>query len=406
MHPGLIVAAVLLCSGSSPLAAGTTSSGSRIGHARLEGSVGFESGSKETLAFDSKTIKEVFAQASVKKCDVVLLEIESGGGLVHIGLEIVKELREKLDSGQRLVVWYGQAGSAASWIPFACPVAVTKPNGMCGGSVIYKQDDDGNVSPVDAKFASFRIAAVKNAAEAAHRPTLLVDAIFEQPREVWITGDGSLVADKPADDPKARCIDSKTGVLNLDAASAVSIGFAKGPAADRDSAARAAGLTPTSWVDLTPIVSARSSRLAAQDARTRKAVYDWFNAINEMEAKIVTAIEDTQTTAAAYESSVIPDGATKVLGSRARKALADHMNKVRSAASVIKFDDAIVPDGQLEQNFRDNYPTMHAAILERVSKIRDLLEQRSTKRVLDAIDEALRLLAEIQDFKKSLKRPY
>jgi hypothetical protein len=49
---------------------------------------------------------------------------------------------------------------------------------------------------------------------------------------------------------------------------------------------------------------------------------------------------------------------------------------------------------------------MHAAILERVSKIRDLLEQRSTKRVLDAIDEALRLLAEIQDFKKSLKRPY
>ena len=49
---------------------------------------------------------------------------------------------------------------------------------------------------------------------------------------------------------------------------------------------------------------------------------------------------------------------------------------------------------------------MHAAILERVSKIRDLLEQRSTKRVLDAIDETLRLLAEVQDFKKALKRPY
>jgi len=388
------------------LSLGEAASGQSVAVARLHGRVGFNSGEFNKPAFDATSLKEVLDKAASQKCDAVMLEVESGGGLVAVGLEITKLIRERQAAGARIVTWYGKAGSAASWIPFACRDSVTKPGGLCGGSVMFSTDESGKHNPVDAKFASFSIAEVKNASAAAGRPEVLVDAIFEQPREVWLTSDGVLASQRPAGDDGAKCIDSSAGVLNMDAATAVAIGFAKGPAADRDAAARAAGLKPVKWVDLTPVVAGRNSRLAAKDLATRKAVHTWFTEVDEMMAKIEDAIKATHATATEYEAERVPDGDTKVAGSRARKALAEHMGKVRSAANAIKFDDAIFPANQDDLDFRNGHATMHATILDRVSEIRDRLAERSTKKAVQAAREAERLFAELQEFRKTLKRPY
>lgn len=396
-RPALLAAAFAAC---APAAA------QEVAHAKLAGRVGFRSGQFTQPAFDAASVKEVLDKALAQKCAAVVLEVESGGGAVLVGLEVAKLLRERQAGGARIVAWYGEAGSAASWIPFACADSVTKPGGLCGGSVMYSIDASGKHNPVEAKFASFSIAEVKNAARAAGRPELLVDAIFEQPREVWLTSKGTLVDRKPAGDESAKCIDSAAGVLNMDAATAIELGFAKGPAADRDAAAKAVGLAPTRWVDLSGVVTGRNSRLAAKDESTRKAVHAWFTAVDEMMAKVEDAIEATHDTAATYESEQVPDGDTKVAGSRARKALGEHMGKVRSAAAAIKFDGAIAPEGELEAKFRSGHGAMQQAILDRVSEIRDRLAERSTKKALEAAREAKRLFAELQEFTKTLQRPY
>jgi hypothetical protein len=386
--------------------ASTAAHAETIGHARLEGMVGFTSGAMDKPGFDHVSLREVFDGALAKKCDVVMLEIESGGGIVPVGEKIVELLQERQNAGTKVVVWYGLAGSAASWIPFACPASVSKPSGMCGGSVIFSLDASGKPQAVDAKFLSFKIAKVKNAAKAVGRPELLVDAIFEQPRQVWLASDGTLLDRKPPDGREATCIDSEAGVLNMDADTSVKLGFARGIAPDRDAAARACGLVPSKWVALTPLVEGRVRRLAAKDMAMRKSVHAWFTLIDEMVSKVDQAIVATYVTASEYEADGIPDADTKLRGTRARKALNDHMAKVRDVGASLKFDEAIIPENSLESDFRTGHGVMQAAVLERVSKIRDLLAKRSTKKAAEASGEAKRLLAELREFTTSLKRPY
>jgi len=377
-----------------------------IGHARLEGGVGFQSGSMDEPGFDHMSLREVLEGAAAKKCDVVLLELESGGGFVSVGEKIVELLQERQNAGTKIVVWHGLAGSAASWIPFSCPVSVSKPSGTCGGSVIFGRDASGKPQATDAKFASFTIAKVKNAAKAAGRPELLVDAIFEQPRQVWLASDGTLLDRRPPDGRDASCMDSEAGVLNMDAAMSVKLGFDRGIAADRDAAARTCGLEPSKWVDLTPRVEGRYLRLAAKDAALRKAVRAWFTLVDEMVSKVDQAIVATYITASKYEADGTPDAGTRLLGTRARRALNDHMAKVRDVGASLKFEEAIFPANSLEHDFRKGHGVMQAAVLDRVSKIRDLLAKRSTKKAAEASGEAKRLLAELREFTTTLKRPY
>jgi hypothetical protein len=382
------------------LSLGEAASGQTVAIARLEGRVGFISGKFNEPAFDATSLKEVLDKAASQKFDAVILEVESGGGIVDIGLEITKLLRERQATGTKIVAWYGMAGSAASWIPFSCKDAVTKPTGLCGGSVICSTDASGKLNPVEAKFASFSIAEVKNASAAAGRPELLVDAIFEQPREVWLTSAGALAGQRPAGDDGAKCIDSSAGVLNMDAATAVAIGFAKGPAADRDAAARAVGLEPVKWVDLTPVVAGRNSRLAARDQTNIKSARAWQLAVEKLISTIMDAIQATHAPATEYESGRAPSSDARIAGTRARRALGEQLERVRASADAIKPDEAIDPAAQFKLLFEH-----HGAILERTARIRTLLEGRSTKAAMDALREIDRLLDEIKKLAVVGKEP-
>ena len=138
-----------------------------VGFAKLEGTVGFSSGFGGQAAFDAKTLRAILNKASAQKCECLILEIESGGGNVGVGEAILDELQSPTAKTMKLIAWYGVAGSAASWIPFACSTAVAKESSSCGGSVIYSVGADGKPEAVAAKMASFTIARVKNAASAS-----------------------------------------------------------------------------------------------------------------------------------------------------------------------------------------------------------------------------------------------
>jgi len=378
-----------------------------VGFAKLEGDVGFNSGFGGQAAFDAKTVRAILDKARSQKCDCLILEIESGGGSVEVGKAILDELQSPQAKAMKLVAWYGLAGSAASWIPFACPTAVAKESSSCGGSVIYSVGADGKLNAVDAKMASFTIARVKNAASAAKRSPILVDAIFDQPKEVWIDEIGMLADARPVQNASSwRCIDTAGSVLNMDTQTALKVGFACGTATDRAGAARIAGVNPTKWIELTSIATDRAKALDAKDKRCHKAIQTWFTHIDEMAALIQEAIAATFETASHYEAEVVPSGDIKVLGKRARDRLNAHMKKLRDNAARIDFDPDLQAGHLLLLKFQSGHGAMQDKINDRVKEIKDRLAEHSTKKAVVAERESKRIFAELKEFLRTLQRPF
>lgn len=378
-----------------------------VGFAKLEGTVGFSSGFGGQAAFDAKTLRAILNKASAQKCECLILEIESGGGNVGVGEAILDELQSPTAKTMKLIAWYGVAGSAASWIPFACSTAVAKESSSCGGSVIYSVGADGKPEAVAAKMASFTIARVKNAASASKRSPILVDAIFEQPKEVWINDVGTLAGARPVENASAwRCIDTAGSVLNMDTQTAIKVGFACGTATDRAGVARLAGVNPGKWIELTSIATDRAKALDATDKRCAKAIQTWFTHVDEMAALIQEAIAATFETASHYEAEQVPSGDVKVLGKRARDKLNAHMKKLRDNAARIDFDPDIQPAHLLMLRFQSGHGAIQDKINDRVKEIKDRLAEHSTKKALVAERESKRIFAELKEFLRTLQRPF
>lgn len=355
----------------------------RIGFGRLEGSVGFSAGHGQDPAFDGRSVELLIAEAKSRKCRVIMLEIESGGGEVGQGAKIVDAIVRAQSDGVTVIAWYGSAMSAASWIPFAARHAVSKSNGRCGGSVIYSPGPDGKLNAVDAKFASAFIANVKNAASLCGKSPILVDAIFTQSAEVWRTDDGTLSALEPS--TAARCIDSASTVLNMDVSTARETGFAQGVADDRARAADVAGFPDPIWIDLNPVLRRRV--LAVQDAERawRESATRLPALLPELFRKIDLAITGSRISLEHYAQG--QPGKTYHLrnsGRQARQDLRDFVNKkLRKSMAPQDFDpDIWLPSA--EAVARKRFVDRQAELLVRVNAIMDLLDGRNTA----AIDEA------------------
>lgn len=261
-----------------------------VGFARLEGTVGFTIGHVDKdRGFDGTTLEAILAEAKKKRCQMIMLEVESGGGIVTEGVRIAELLAKAQHEGVRVIAWYGEAFSAASWIPIAARTAVAKPSGTCGGSVVYSVGPDGKPTAIDAKMASHPIGKVKNVASQSGRPHAFVDAIFVQDAELWIGEDGSLRASKERE--RDRCLDSEKTVLNLVATDAQACRFAVGIAATREEAAKIAGLKDIKWIELGEVARARSRTIAIQEAQWRIEHQDWLERIPHLFEAIDKAIE-------------------------------------------------------------------------------------------------------------------
>ena len=64
----------------------------RIGFAKLEGPIGFSAGTTSPKGFDARAVTEVLESAKSQRCTVVMLEVESPGGIVPEGEKVVEAL--------------------------------------------------------------------------------------------------------------------------------------------------------------------------------------------------------------------------------------------------------------------------------------------------------------------------
>jgi hypothetical protein len=366
----------------------------RIGFAKLEGPIGFSAGTTSPKGFDARAVTEVLESAKSQRCTVVMLEVESPGGIVPEGEKVVEALLEAQRKGIRVIAWYGQAFSAASWIPFACKQAVAKPTGTCGGSVIWSTGPDGKPTPVPAKMASATIAKIKNAASFTHRSPVLVDAIFDQSAEVWQSTGGEISANSKS--PTDVRIDSGTTVLNMDTKFAKDIGFAVAICDSKDTAAQACGMTSPIWIDLTPIVEGRSASIARSERLWLERTGKWISHLPELIRRIDQAIADSRTSAQFYESDQVDTSGTyKNLGKRSREALRKFVNETfKKVAVPTEFDEALYLQGS--ETVRNRVGAAYRLVGDDVNKIITLLGKRNTKSVEEAQAVAQEMLAELR----------
>lgn len=369
---------------------------SAIGFARLEGRVGFSVTEIDSgLGFDGKTIQSIIGEARKHGCKTIMLDIESGGGLVNEGVKIAEQIMEAQRSGITVVAWYGEAFSAASWIPISAKSAVAKPTGTCGGSVIMQTDASGKPTAVDAKMASHTIAKIKNAASASGRPHAFVDAIFVQDAELWIGEDGTLRAAKSKETD--RCLDSRSTVLNMPAADAKACGFASGIAETREEAAKLAGLTASNWVDLTQVAVARSKKVAADEQRWNALLVAATNNLPNLVRKAQEAIEVSLDIARRDEMGLFLEKSDIQQAQRVRASLKDEASRYFSSTS---------GDSSLDDSlYLGPYATVTAQVkLVRdrvrgdVARICDLL----AKRTVSKAEEAQETLEQMQSFLSDL----
>ena len=94
----------------------------------MSGTVGVE--------FRPEEIEEILRQADERgNGQVIVLEIDSGGGLVAEGM-IIKEVIFEACKRHRVVAWVEKAVSGASWTALCCDEVVFKTNGYTGGITI------------------------------------------------------------------------------------------------------------------------------------------------------------------------------------------------------------------------------------------------------------------------------
>ena len=99
---------------------------------------------------------DVFRQclnlARARKAEVVILHVDSPGGMIRELGRMLKTLRSCEDL--RIVAYVQRASSAAAVLSMACKEIVISPTGMIGGLVPYGKTPEGTPQNVSEKWAS------------------------------------------------------------------------------------------------------------------------------------------------------------------------------------------------------------------------------------------------------------
>ena len=123
------------------------------------------------------TLTEGFNVASIQQASVVILHIDSGGGMLTMKNEILDLLRERKQEF-RIVAYVTQAHSAAAMISLICDEIVMAPQGAIGGCVPYYWAA-GGAPEVDAKFLAIETGKLRAIAEEGGHNSLLADAMID-----------------------------------------------------------------------------------------------------------------------------------------------------------------------------------------------------------------------------------
>lgn len=179
-------------------------------------------------------------QAKAKKPGVVILEIDSPGGLVEEVIAMLDTLKSFKDL--RIVVYFRQASSSAALLSMACREIIANPTGTIGGAVVYQVSPRGTPVSIGEKTASILRARFRAEALGAGHNALLVEGMMRTDLVLRVTEkDGKPLV--VADGTRGKVLKPRGKILTLDAAQAVACGLAIGQAKTVDECNTLLGIT-------------------------------------------------------------------------------------------------------------------------------------------------------------------
>jgi ATP-dependent protease ClpP protease subunit len=189
-------------------------------------------------------LQKYFDQARREKVQLLIFDIDSGGGVVHELEEMLKLLEKQKDL--KIAAYVRQAHSCAALFAMSCPTVVMAPEATIGGAVIFRHTPWGTPENIEEKMQSVLHAKFRASVEEAGHSPLLVEAMMRADIAVGRVGTG---ASAKVIEPGTGTLDDfvmiKPGgkILTLTAREALDCGLAAEISSDTSACATRVGLT-------------------------------------------------------------------------------------------------------------------------------------------------------------------
>lgn len=191
----------------------------------------------------NKFVEKSIEDAAARKPTVIILDVESPGGMASEMSQIIETIRKNSEK-QRVVVLAGEAFSAAAVISLTSKEIYMKPAGKIGAALVVHMSDYGlmpvNEDPaVREKIESTMRAEARSAAQAGGHDSLLAEGMMYNQLELNLTEKDSkkVIREGKGD----KMILRKGQLLTMTADEAVDYGLAVGKAGDYDQLGKALG---------------------------------------------------------------------------------------------------------------------------------------------------------------------
>lgn len=244
------------------------------------------------LYMNAEALKRSFDLLEADKPDIVVLEINSGGGF---GLEVQKlsdVIENHYKTKYRTVAWIHSAISAAAMTAITCNEIYFMSKGNLGAATGYYPVAPGNFVPVSGRELEESLYEMeKISARGGYDP--LIMRAMQVHTELSCDIDENGVVHWRNDLKGQHVVSTKDRILTFNSRDAMKYKFARGIADSRDELVRLM-VGSQEWVEV-------GQRAAAYQYEYREATLRASNAINEIFVKFSMALERAQRTSEPIE---------------------------------------------------------------------------------------------------------
>ncbi len=231
----------------------------------------------------ASALDKSLADAVARKASVVILDIDSPGGLVEEAKKII-EVIHKYNKQARIVALANQDLSAAAILSLSCRQIYVKATGTIGAAVAYNPSNLTLPPRLEEKMLSAWRAVARNSAEEGGHEPLLAEAMIDNSLELHLETVGGKTVVKEGPGEPTLCHKGK--VLTLSSHEAVECGLSAAQADDYAELGKAAGMP--NWTECAglgvPLADYLPKRAAAFKTELETIQYrfsqDIQNAIN------------------------------------------------------------------------------------------------------------------------------
>ncbi|MFI4854541.1 MAG: hypothetical protein ACIAQF_06130 [Phycisphaerales bacterium JB065] len=239
--------------------------------------------------------------------EAVIFDLESPGGYLYSLGEIYDSLHEHSEDIQIVFYVDGECFSAAALLCITSEKFFVGPNASFGSAVVIRDNGNGGVDAVNAKYAAAAAAIWRTRTELRKRPGLLVNAMMLMETELWAdksTTPWKLYPSKPDGGlVSVEQVDNNRTILSMTASEAVALGAADDFRDDIDQLIESLGLenpdreATSGAAYARTVIRNQQRRIADLDARIKF--------IESVYKRIADGIEDESITIESFRRDLI-----------------------------------------------------------------------------------------------------